>query len=179
MRKWLTTKQGRICVNLIFWFFCFTLFVCSLTFFIMKVNDNVNEKFEKIWSGILAIITVLNAPLTVLKIHSVYLNVIYTKEKKKQYIINYEKEKMMKDKKLKMIVKNKQFDKNDSKSKIQMYCEIQGKKLVGVTLYEIFNIIDTPDLDDKDKIEKIAFEIKRFGINVDDKQLIKDLSKII
>lgn len=85
----------------------------------------------------------------------------------------------MKDKKLKMIVKNKQFDKNDSKSKIQMYCEIQGKKLVGVTLYEIFNIIDTPDLDDKDKIEKIAFEIKRFGINVDDKQLIKDLSKII
>ena len=146
-------KVTKIIINVILALIFLVLLACSIMYFIFTQNDNPHhEQFKKIWTGVLAILTIINTPLIALKIGTLIHNVSLAKKRHDMLIKEYyaklkkgETENVESlDKKIIKDVKKaeqKYIDNLSPIDRIELWSNKNGKKIEGIIYYEILNII--------------------------------------
>lgn len=154
--RFLEHKATKITMAIIFALSFLTLLACSITYFVFtQQQKEMNPEFQKVWAGILAVLTVLNTPLTVLKMQMLIRNQIlhqrkrallmkeYYEKMKKGEIMHTNGEKALKDYKKSLT----------PIERIELFSANNGRKIEGKIYYELLPIINNSDLNRKDKID--------------------------
>lgn len=155
-------RKKKIIIDIAFWTLFLSLLVGSITFVVLTYRDGKesHDVFSKVWGAILTLLTIVNAPVTFLKIKSSISN--YSLERKKEKEMLQKEVAFMMDRKT--FLKNKLSKKLNKEVKtqdaIQFYCESKGKKLVGATLYDVLEFLKIEDRETKK--EKLFNVLKNY-----------------
>lgn len=171
--RFLENNITKWVINILFIIVFLCLLTCSILYFIFSQHENLNENFKKIWSGVLAILTILNTPLTILKMKLLIHNQIMAK-RKRQLLMKEYYEKLKIENTKETIMKQKEFLKNLTNiEKLELWCSENGKKVEGITHYLILDI-DKNIKDRKHKINQLKDCLLKYH-NYNEEELYKQL----